>query len=131
MLAGIVQTTAVPVSLIGPHIQAGKLRGIGIAGTKRVKFLPDVSTLSEQGYPNLDATWALSVMAPAGTPIEIRRKIAADIRRIIKDPKFEEEQFERYGFTSVGDTPEQYAAYLVKNQPVQAARVQAANVKLD
>lgn len=131
MLSGSVQSTAVPVSLIGPHIQAGKVRAIGIAGAKRVKFLPNVSTLTEQGFADLDASWALSVVAPAGTPIEIRRMIANDIRRIIKDPQFEEVQFERFGFTSVGDTPEQFAAYLLKNQPIQAARVKAANVKLD
>jgi tripartite-type tricarboxylate transporter receptor subunit TctC len=131
MLSGSVQSTAVPVSLIGPHIQAGKVRAIGIAGTKRVKFLPNVSTLTEQGFASLDASWALSVVAPAGTPIEIRRKIATDIRRILKDPQFEENQLERYGYTPVGDTPEQFAAYLLKNQPIQAARVLAANVKLD
>ncbi len=131
MLGGVVHSTVAPISLLGPHVLAGKLRPIGVAGDKRVKMLPDVPTLREQGYAELDASWALSVVAPAATPLALRNKIAADLRRVIKDPKFEEEQFDRFGYAAVADTPEQFAAYLVKNVATQTARVQAANVKLD
>lgn len=131
MLGGVVHSTVAPISLLGPHVLAGKLRPIGVAGDKRVKMLPDVPTLREQGYAELDASWALSVVAPAATPLALRNKIAADLRRVIKEPKFEEEQFDRFGYAAVADTPEQFAAYLVKNVATQTARVQAANVKLD
>ncbi len=131
MLGGVVHSTAAPVSLLGPHIQAGKIRPIGVAGEKRIKFLPDVPTLREQGYADLDASWALAIVAPAATPLALRNKIAADIRRVIKEPKFEDEQFDKYGYVAVADTPEQFADYLVKNVVKQAARVQAANVKMD
>ena len=113
------------------NIQSGRLRAIGVAGTSRLKFLPDVPTLTEQGYAELDASWALEVVAPAGTPLALRNRIAADIRRVIKEPKFEADQFEKFGYIAVGDTPEQFADYLLKNAPKQAARVKAANVKLD
>ena len=131
MLGGVVHSTAAPISLLGQYVQAGKLKPIGVAGEKRVKLLPNVPTLREQGYADLDASWALSVVAPAGTPLALRNKIAADLRAVIKDPKFEEEQFDRFGYTAVADTPEQFAAYLTKNAANQAARVKAANVKLD
>ncbi|MFM9885746.1 MAG: Bug family tripartite tricarboxylate transporter substrate binding protein [Burkholderiales bacterium] len=131
MLGGVVHSTAAPASLLGPHVLAGKLRAIGVAGDKRVKFLPDVPTLREQGYADLDASWALAIVAPTGTPLALRSKIAADVRHVIKEPKFEDEQFDKFGYIAVGDTPEQFADFLVKNLPKQTARVQAANVKLD
>ena len=131
MLGGTVLSTTAPASLLGPYIQSGRLRAIGVAGTSRLKFLPDVPTLTEQGYAELDASWALEVVAPAGTPLALRNRIAADIRRVIKEPKFEADQFEKFGYIAVGDTPDQFADYLLKNAPKQAARVKAANVKLD
>ena len=131
MVAGIVNSTAAPLSLLGPFVQSDKIRAIGIAGDKRAKVLPNVLTLKEQGYANLDASWALAVVAPAATPLQLRSKIAADIRTVLSDSKFVEEQFDRFGYTPIGDTPEQFGQYLITNASKQAARVQAANVKLD
>jgi tripartite-type tricarboxylate transporter receptor subunit TctC len=131
MLGGVVNSTAAPVSLLGPYVQAGKIRPIGVAGEQRVKFLPDVPTLREQGYGDLEASWALAIVAPAATPLALRNKIAADVRRVIKEPKFEQEQFDKYGYIAVGDTPDQFADFLVKDVVKQTARVKAANVKLD
>jgi tripartite-type tricarboxylate transporter receptor subunit TctC len=131
VIAGQVQSTVAPVSVLGPYVTAGKLRPLGVAGDKRAKVLPDVPTLKEQGYPELDASWALYVVAPTGTPLALRNKIAADLRAVIREPKFEQEQFDKFGYTAVADTPAQFADYLLKSAPKQAARVQAANVKLD
>jgi tripartite-type tricarboxylate transporter receptor subunit TctC len=131
MLTGAVNSTTAPLSLLAPFVQSGKIRAIGIAGEKRAKAMPGVPTLKEQGYGNLDASWALSVVAPAATPLQLRNKISADIRTALRDQKFIDEQFDRFGYTPIGDTPEQFAQYLVTNASKQAARVQAANVKLD
>ncbi len=131
MVGGVVLSTVAPVSALGPYAQAGKIRALGVAGDKRIKLVPDVPTLSEQGYPGLDANWALYVVAPTGTPLALRNKIAADIHAIIRDPRFVEEQFDRYGYTPVGDTPAEFADFLTKDSAKQAARVQAANIKMD
>jgi hypothetical protein len=131
MMSGVINSTAAPLSLLGPFVQSDRIRAIGIAGEKRAKALPNVPTLKEQGYANLDASWALAVVAPAATPLQLRNKIAADIRTVLNDSKFVEEQFDRFGYTPVGDTPEQFGQYLLANASKQAARVQAANVKLD
>jgi len=131
MISGVINSTAAPLSLLGPFVQSDRIRAIGIAGEKRAKALPNVPTLKEQGYANLDASWALAVVAPAATPLQLRNKIAADIRTVLNDSKFVEEQFDRFGYTPVGDTPEQFGQYLLANASKQAARVKAANVKLD
>ena len=131
MMSGVINSTAAPLSLLGPFVQSDRIRAIGIAGEKRAKALPNVPTLKEQGYANLDASWALAVVAPAATPLQLRNKIAADIRTVLNDSKFVEEQFDRFGYTPVGDTPEQFGQYLLANASKQAARVKAANVKLD
>ena len=71
-----------------PLMQSGRLKLIAIAARHRLKTLPDVPTLEEAGGPAgmvVDA-W-LAVLAPRGTPVEIVRKINADINRQLADPE--------------------------------------------
>jgi tripartite-type tricarboxylate transporter receptor subunit TctC len=58
---------ASPVSAT-PHIHSGKLRGLGVAGPKRLAHLPDLPTVEESGVPGFRASNAYNLVAPAGTP---------------------------------------------------------------
>jgi tripartite-type tricarboxylate transporter receptor subunit TctC len=92
-----------------PLMQSGRLKLIAIAARHRLKTLPDVPTLEEAGGPAgmvVDA-W-LAVLAPRGTPVEIVRKINADINRQLADPEVLE-QLTRFGFEAAPGTPEQLA----------------------
>src|SRR5262249_3855268 len=80
-VAGEVQVVADPMFTSLPHIQAGKIRTIAIAGTERTPRLPDVPTTKEQGFPDIDSPFWLGVVAPAGTPPEIIAKLNAAFRK--------------------------------------------------
>ena len=73
MFSSLVQTT--------PQIQSGKLRALGVGGTKRSPILPDVPTIAEAGVPGYEATNWWGIVAPAGVPQAVvdrlRKEIAA------------------------------------------------------
>ena len=66
------------------HIQSGALRALGVSTAKRWFALPDVPTIAEQGYPGFDAAPWWYVAAPAGTPVDIVKKLSDEIVKGIK-----------------------------------------------
>ena len=67
-MGGQVSSIILDVTPLLPHIRAGKLRAIAIAGEKRVQVLPEVATMAEQGFANVEAANWYAIMAPAKTP---------------------------------------------------------------
>lgn len=70
-----------------PHILAGKLRPIAVAGDKREKLLPEVPTVVELGLPDLQLTNWFGVFAPNGLPPAVLDKISGDVMESLADPK--------------------------------------------
>ena len=71
-----------------PHIKAGKVRAIGIAGDKRVPLLPDVATMAEQGFKNVEAPNWYAMFGPAKLPRPLVERIHKDILTAINEPEF-------------------------------------------
>ena len=78
------------ISTLSPHIRGGKLRAIGVSGTKRSAVLPDVPTIEEGGVPGYDAGNWIGIAAPAGTPAAIVARLHKEISahaRPARDPE--------------------------------------------
>ncbi len=114
-----------------PHLKTGKVKVLGISGTKRAKALPDVPTFAESGYPNTLANFYLGLAAPAGTPAAIVNKISADVRKAIADKNFLEKFVDPYGYDPLGETPQQFTDFLKRDAEVNARRIKALGIKLD
>jgi tripartite-type tricarboxylate transporter receptor subunit TctC len=71
------------------HVKAGKLKMLAVTGDKRIKSLPDVPTLKEQGIDVVVNGWH-GLFAPAKTPDAVLDKIAKDAKQAMKEPKWEE-----------------------------------------
>ncbi|MPZ58861.1 MAG: tripartite tricarboxylate transporter substrate binding protein [Rhizobiales bacterium] len=103
VVAGHVQVTFADPSLAPSMIKAGKVRGLGVSSTTRMKTLPDLPTVAEAGVPGYEAiSWHLMV-APAKTPKAIVDKVHAEMRAIMKLPEMQE-RMQRMGLVPV-DTP--------------------------
>jgi tripartite-type tricarboxylate transporter receptor subunit TctC len=89
LLAGEVQLTAVSVNTALPHIQAGKVRALGVASSKRSPALPDVPTFAESGIPFEGDSW-LAIMGPPGMPAEIAAKLNQEIAATLSESETQE-----------------------------------------
>jgi tripartite-type tricarboxylate transporter receptor subunit TctC len=82
LINGQVQFTYLPVNSALPQVQAGKLRMLAVASTKRWPLTPDVPTLGEAGYPSLDFDLWFGFLGPKGLPPAIVEKWDAELRQI-------------------------------------------------
>ena len=131
MLAGEIQSVIVSVLTADQHIKTGKVKPIAISGNARSKTFPDVQTIPEQGYPNVSFSFWLALAAPAGTPPDIVKKIAADTRKVLYDPAFRAKYIDPYGYELLGDTPEEFAAFYKSDLIESEKKVKASGAKLD
>jgi tripartite-type tricarboxylate transporter receptor subunit TctC len=111
-----------------PQVQAGKVRPIVIGATARVPAAPDVPTSVEAGYPDIQAENWYGMVAPATTPPAIIAKLHKAAVDAMKSPGVKE-KLASQGATLVGDTPEEFAAF-IKSEIVKWTKVvREANVK--
>ena len=66
-----------------PHIEGGKLKALAVSTAKRNPLAPNVPTMQEAGVPGYTSQGSFGLFAPAGTPRDVRDKIAADVAEIL------------------------------------------------
>ena len=76
VLAGEVNTSFDTLASV-PQIRTGKLKALAVTPKQRISQMPDVPTMAEAGFPNIDITFWLGLLAPAGTPPEVIEKLYA------------------------------------------------------
>jgi len=94
-----------------PLIEAGKLRPLAVTSLTRSGALPDIPTLDELGLRGFQAVAWNGLSAPARTPKDVIRRINADVLKVIRSPELVE-HWKAEGSDPVGDSPEQFAAFL-------------------
>lgn len=112
------------------QIQAGKLRALAIAWPERLKSLPDVPTLAEEGYPQLNQPAWYGLLAPAGTPPEIIKKLRDAAVVALKDPKVID-TLEKQGAAPSGNTPEEFGKEIKQQYDWAKDVVAKGNIKLE
>jgi len=93
-------------SLKGP-IDAGKLKPIGVTGSRRNPQLPNVPTVAESGLDGYQVEFWVGIFAPAKTPAATVQALGREIVRIVNLPDVKE-RFVKVGYEVVGSTPEQF-----------------------
>ncbi len=96
-----------PASL--PHIQAGKLRALAVAGTRRSPALPDVPTLAEAGLPGYAVEPWFGVYGPAGLPPAVAQRLEKALQEAMADPAVEAKLLAA-GFTPQGSSAAELGA---------------------
>ncbi|MES1976989.1 MAG: tripartite tricarboxylate transporter substrate binding protein [Pseudomonadota bacterium] len=131
LLGGQVQIMVAGSSAATPYVASGKLKVLAINGSKRAKALPNVPTFAEAGYPNTEMYFFLGLTVPKGVPKPVIDQIASATRKVLADPSFVEKTLDPFGFDPLGETPEQFAAFLVKDRAAAEKKIKEAGVKLD
>jgi tripartite-type tricarboxylate transporter receptor subunit TctC len=122
---GFVETPAVV-----PQVPAGSVRALAVTIPTRIPELPDVPTLAEAGVPDVvGGTW-LALMAPAGTPMPIVKKLEGACRQIGASDDFKARMKSLSG-TPIGSSADELTAQMRTELQRWAAVVKSANIKFD
>ena len=111
-----------------PLIKAGRLRPLAVTSLTRSSALPDIPTLDELGLKGFQAVAWNGLSAPARTPKDVIRRINADVLKVIRSPEFVE-RLTAEGSDAVGDSPEQFAAFLQEETARWNKVIKFANIK--
>jgi len=82
-----------------------------VTSKERSPISPNVPTIAESGYPGFDAIAWHGILAPAKTPPAIINKLNAEFLKALKDPEIEE-LLEKQAMQTVGNSPEQFIAFI-------------------
>jgi tripartite-type tricarboxylate transporter receptor subunit TctC len=109
------------------HVQAGKMKALAIAGTRRVSIMPMVPTFTEQGFVGFDIDSWIGVYAPARLPADIQTTWVTALREITAMPEVSQRLI-AFGFEPLGNTPAQFAERYQADYPRMAELIKAAGV---
>ena len=130
ILSGQVSMAFADTGAAMAQIKAGKLRALATSGAKRFAELPDLPTMKEAGIDGVEVDGFSGLVAPAGTPMAIIRKLEAEVNAIVK---LEDVQvrLKQLGLVAGGGTGEEFAAMIARDIPKFTAVAKAANIKLE
>ncbi len=111
-------------------IKGGQVRPLAVTTLKRTASLPDIATIDELGIKGFDATTWHGLVAPAGTPQPIIETLHRATVEALNDPGVRH-SLDELGVDIVGDTPEQFGAYIKSEIPKWAAVIKASGAKLE
>jgi tripartite-type tricarboxylate transporter receptor subunit TctC len=109
------------------HVQAGKMKVLAIAGSRRVSVMPQVSTFHEQGLSGFDVDSWIGIYAPANLPPELQNTLVTALRDITQLPDIQA-RLTAFGFEPLANTPAQFSEVLRADYPRVSALIKAAGV---
>jgi len=130
LLAGQVEMYFETVSLFLPHVRAGKVKALAVADETRSPHLANVPTTVESGFPELQGTFWMGVLAPAGTPASIVVKLNAAINEIVGSTEMQATLDKISAKPKLG-SPQEFAAFMAVQTRKWSEIVKAADIKVE
>jgi len=118
------------ISGVAPSVKAGKLRALAVTGAKRSALLPEVATATESGFPALDVSSSLGVLAPANTPAPVVRRLHDEIVKIVNGTEMKSFILSQGAEPALMD-PAEFGAHIKAEVAKWARVIKAANIKPD
>jgi tripartite-type tricarboxylate transporter receptor subunit TctC len=130
LLGGQVQSfmSSVPSALA--QIRGGRLRAIAVTSAKRAAEIPEVPTIAESGYPGFEAITWYGLLAPAGTPAAIIKRLNAEVNRVLGMPDVSG-RLAAEGGEVLGGPPERFASLLKADHAKWGRAVKESGAKVD
>ena len=131
LLGGQAQMSFTDVLTALPHIQAGKLRVLGVTSIARSRALPDVPTLAEQGLKDFDASVFFGIVVPAGTPQAVVSRLNAAYTHVLQQPDVKERLAKQGLEPPPQYTPAQLAVYMRREAAKWRDVIKASGATVD
>jgi tripartite-type tricarboxylate transporter receptor subunit TctC len=130
LIAGNVQLMFESTNSIGPHVKAGRVRGLAVSGAKRSAAFPDLPTIAEAGVPGYEVTAWSGVIAPAGLPRPVLDKLNGAINSALQAPEVRE-RFAQIGSEGGGGTPEEFADLIRRDSAKWADVIRRSGARIE
>lgn len=130
LLAGRTQASSAGMPALGAHLRSGKLRAIAVGTQQRIPALPDVPTVAEMGFKNFETSQWYGILAPAGTPPDILRRLQEESHRALRSSAVTE-RFATDNAVGGGGPASEFAAFIKSEQKLWSDIVRRARIKAD
>jgi tripartite-type tricarboxylate transporter receptor subunit TctC len=122
-----------PISFGSPqaamqHVREGTVRALAVTSKTRSQIFPDVPTMTEVGYPQIEGDGWVGILVPAGTPAEIIAVLYRESTKILAQSDMKE-RLAALGYDLVASTPKEFATRIVAEIEMWAKVIRAANIK--
>lgn len=129
LLVGDVAVTASSsMSLLIPHVRAGRLRALGVTSAKRSAVLPDVPAVAEADLPGYESMQWAGLLAPARTPRDIVERLYRDVLSILHTPEIHESLAKLDSAVATSASPETFGSFIESEMMKWAAVAKAAGI---
>jgi tripartite-type tricarboxylate transporter receptor subunit TctC len=129
-VAGRTQASSAGLPALGAHIRAGKLRAIAVGTQQRISALPDVPTVAEMGFKDFETSQWYGILAPAGTPPDVVKKLQEESFKALKSSAVTE-RFATDNAVGGGGPSSEFAAFIAREQKIWKEIVKQAQIKAD
>ncbi|MBN8965282.1 MAG: tripartite tricarboxylate transporter substrate binding protein [Rhizobiales bacterium] len=128
LIAGHIDGVVDNPPIVIPHIKAGTITPLAVAAKERLPVLPNVPTSVEAGLPDWQASSWFGLMAPAGTPPDIIKRLQTETAKALRQPSMQRFITES-GIKLVGNTPDEFARLIVSERKKWGDVIKAANIQ--
>lgn len=127
LVGGRLDCALIVMSQALPLIADNQVKALAVSSLERSELAPNLPTIAESGVPGYEASAWYGVMAPAGTPKPIADKLYEGFHAAVNDPAIKE-KLTTMGFEVVGNTPDEFKAYLQSEVATWAEAVKLAGI---
>jgi tripartite-type tricarboxylate transporter receptor subunit TctC len=130
LIGGQIEVLFSTLTQMLPNIREGRVRGLAVTGATRSKLAPDIPTMVESGFDQFIVTSISAIVAPPGTPIEIRRRLNQAVAGALASEDVEQ-SLSRMGGEARPASPDELASYLAAEQQRWSRIIEATRVTVD
>lgn len=127
LLAGRISVYLTPPAAVIAHLQAGRLRALGVTGTKPLRLLPNVPIIKET-FPSFEASTWFGVFAPGRTPPDIVARVNADVRYVLEQPDVKQ-RLAASGVETAASSPDELRAVMQRDMKLVEELIRRGAVK--
>lgn len=130
MLAGNIDTMFAIIPAVLPHVKAGRMRALAVTALKRNPLAPEVPSVAELGYPQLESLAWIGLLAPAGTPAPVVERLSAETVGNMTTREVRE-MLGKQGFDVVASKPEEFRRWIRSESEKWAKVIKASGATVD
>jgi tripartite-type tricarboxylate transporter receptor subunit TctC len=130
MLSGNIQMMFAIVPAVLPQVKAGRLRALAVTGLKRSALAPEIPSVAEIGFPQLESLAWIGLLAPAGTPGEVVGRLNAEAVKAMRAADTRD-ALGKQGFDVVGSSQADFAAWIRTEQAKWSKVIKASGAVAD